>query len=286
MGPHKEHAAPVLVHRGQYYHCHERLTPEYRLGAYEPAIAALDCKRDAVAMIHGIGERWDVWETLLWRLNLPGLRSFSIDMPWSGDRGYHWGLKTGAAHWVGPGLEAVPQEVSVIVAHSLGANAVLEHLCAHGVGSLRAVILISPFYRACQEELDWEMANYYFRNFRSFLEEGILVRPGMKQRDPDMVSAMAEKVHHRIGPVGWLQFLTLLCRTPGLNFRHLAVPFFIIGGARDTACFPADCAALAQALPQGEMTLLPDCGHFSVIERPNTVLQLVQDFLQRTLNQK
>ncbi|MHB8455173.1 MAG: alpha/beta fold hydrolase [Acidiferrobacterales bacterium] len=272
---------PRVSHRGRDYQCLDHDAAEYVLRAYEPLSAASEKER-AITMIHGMEEGWDVWEHLLWHLDL-STRKFSIDVPWSGNRGHLWGERTSAREWVKTGLELVPVESSVIIAHSFGANAVLEHLSANGTGSLRAVVLISPFYRARYDEFDWSLVDYYIRHFRAFLEAGLKVRPGMDRLAPDVLTAMAERVRDQIGPLGWAQFLTLFCRTPGLAMNHLRIPFFVIGGEDDFACFPADCAALAQALPHGRVSILPGCGHFSMLERPHEVMSLVHAFLEPLL---
>lgn len=276
---------PLIVHRGRNYRCLEQETPDYAVRIYEPHLLDTELSGSAIAMVHGMEEGWDVWEHLLWNLDL-GLRNFGVDMPWSGARGHRWGIHVSAAEWVRQGLELIPTDVSVIFAHSLGANAVLEHINIYGTGSLRAIVLVSPFYRARYEQFDWAFVEYYVRHFSKFLEMGLRARNGTDRLSSETLEIMAEKVRDQIGPLGLLQFLSIFCRTPALVLEKFKIPIFIIGGDKDIGCFPEDCISLANALPQASVKIFPDCGHSSMLEKSEEMLSLIREFLKPLVYKK
>ena len=148
-----------------------------------------------------------------------------------------------------------------------------------GAGSfgIRAVVLVSPFYRARAEEFDWDTISYYLNDFHLFLAGGIAARRRSRPLDPELLTGMSEKVRDRIGPYGWLRFFELFSRTPLLDLDALRVPCVVAGGEHDNASFPADCRALAAALPDARVEILPGCGHHLMLEAPERVAELIRE---------
>ena len=61
------------------------------------------------------------------------------------------------------------------------------------------------------------------------------------------------------------------------------VPALVIGGADDWITPPHLMSELADSLPQCEMSLLTQCGHFPWIEQPTAFFRTVREFLTRHL---
>lgn len=235
----------------------------------------------AIGLVHGIEERYDVWDTVV-PLLPDGAGAVAFEMPWDGRAGYRWAADPDVGRWVAAALAASPVPVRVLVAHSFGANAVLEHVHEHP-DAVDALVLVSPFYKRRFEDFDWAVISYYLNDFHLILEEGVRVRAGAKRLDRDVRAAMAEKVRDRIGPHGWLRFFDLFARTPSLDLASLTLPCHVVGGERDFASFPHDCRALAAALPRASVEILPGCGHFCMLEEPAAVAASVGRFLEGCL---
>ncbi len=62
------------------------------------------------------------------------------------------------------------------------------------------------------------------------------------------------------------------------SLRHLPIPALIIHGEHDF-CATALARDIAEALPNGRLALLEDCGHFAYLEQPVAVRTLMLDFL-------
>jgi pimeloyl-ACP methyl ester carboxylesterase len=141
------------------------------------------------------------------------------------------------------------------------------------------VVLVSPFYRAAHDDFDWPAISYYLNDFHRILAAGIRVRDGGRI-DPDLRENMARRVRDRIGPYGWTRFFEAYLETPALPLDRVHTPILIISGARDFAAFPADTEALRAVLPNCRAHILPDRGHFPMVEGPAEFGRLVDDFLR------
>lgn len=264
--------APSCVNRS------ERIVHGFTICAKEVRRASMSAEIPVV-FIPGMETRWDVCDPLFAALDAR-LRLVNVDLPWGGRQGNGWGLAAPPHEWVREGLEVATASAAVVVAHSFGANALLEYLRIHGGGLVRAAVFIAPFYRATTEEFDWSVLRYYVDQFGHLLEEGLAVR---KSGSTEHIAAMAEKVRERIGPYGWVEFFRLFLLAPTLDLGRLEIPCLVLAGANDFAAFPEYASALARALPMAEAIVLPDCGHFCAIERPDLVARAINEFLERAV---
>ena len=60
-------------------------------------------------------------------------------------------------------------------------------------------------------------------------------------------------------------------------------PLYVISGKNDTSPSPTTAAALARAAPRGHFELVPDCGHYVNLERPQAFEALLAQFLRAEL---
>ncbi len=264
----------------QWSRCYQHQLDGQTLRMFEWARPSLPAP--ALAMVHGLEEGWDVWLDLCLRLS-DRFNLFSLDLPWSGRRGYRWGHRRSPADWLHQILQAMPIPPEALVAHSFGANTVLEYLQQYEAHGLRAVVLVSPFYCPRYEDLDWALYERVAHNFRRVMEHGLRVRKGGRPVDPSMLSDMTEKVLDRVGPLGYLEFFSLYVRTPALELERLRLPVQIVSGEQDYASTPAGNAALARSLPNAQLEQIPACGHYCMLERPDRLAEAVRRFLTEQL---
>jgi pimeloyl-ACP methyl ester carboxylesterase len=237
-----------------------------------------------VGLIHGLEETFDVWTDLVPLLPATA-EVHAFGLPWDGRHGQDWAWACEPRRWVDRALGLLPATPPVLIAHSFGANAMLEHLDATGCAGIRGLVLISPFYRHTHADFDWDTLSYYVNEFHRILEEGIRVRSPRGRRSVEVLTAMGERLRDRIGAHGWLRFFDLFARTPGLDLDALGIPCLVIGGETDVASWPNDCRALAAALPEATGVILGDCGHFPMLERPAETAALVSHFLACLANE-
>lgn len=238
-----------------------------------------------VLLLHGLAANDSVWEPAL--AELPdGLRLWTARMPWRTETIAGLGTETDLAGRLAQALESVPGGAEVVVAHSMAANVLLDLLdrdLRAGVDvprryGIRALVLVSPFYRSHTEQFDWETISYYLNDFHLIMEEGIRAHSGGRV-PADLRRAMGERVRERVGPYGWFRFFDLYLRTPSLAVGRLALPTLVLAGETDFAAPPGEGVALAGALPDARSLVLPGCGHFPMLDAPGRFAAAVAEFV-------
>jgi pimeloyl-ACP methyl ester carboxylesterase len=88
---------------------------------------------------------------------------------------------------------------------------------------------------------------------------------------------VAREIERRLYEETWLRpEYDLLPR-----LRHLDVPTLVVHGDRDFV--PIEVARhIASAVPHARLVMLPDCGHFAYLERPDEVREQASAFLAPT----
>jgi pimeloyl-ACP methyl ester carboxylesterase len=231
-----------------------------------------------VLLLHGLGGTSAVWRTLADRAPA-GLQLWTADLPWGLDTAADWVHDPDVGQWIVRALAAMPAgRADVVVAHSFAATALLDVLDRAGPPRPRALVLVSPFYRARTEDFDWLALRNSLDAFPRLLADCVRLhvrRPLAAGVDEDM----ARHLLARIGAYGWARFLDLYLRTPRLRTSRLDLPVLAISGERDDAASPADGVALARALPDCRLEIFPGCGHFPMAEQPDRFARLVAEFL-------
>jgi pimeloyl-ACP methyl ester carboxylesterase len=67
------------------------------------------------------------------------------------------------------------------------------------------------------------------------------------------------------------------------ELAHLAIPTLVLCGDRDRVEPVESALSLSRSLPDGELLVLPRCGHFAPRERPAELSAMVESFLDRVL---
>ncbi|HEX6074129.1 MAG TPA: alpha/beta hydrolase [Micromonosporaceae bacterium] len=241
---------------------------------------AQDSPAIRMALLHGLGSSVTVWDPL--RSALPSdVESWAFAFPWDSGQGPGWAMEPDTRVWLEHAWAAAPGRPDIVVAHSFGANVLLDWVSRQGTAGCRGVVLMSPFYRPDPDMFDWAAIKHYLNDFEDLVRAGILARLNGSRPATDVLEAMVSKVRDRIGPYGWMRFFDLYTRTPLLDLSAVDVPCLVLGGGHDTAAYPHDVRGLADALPDAVAHILPDSGHFSMIDNTARVADLLRGFLHR-----
>ncbi|WP_237408342.1 alpha/beta fold hydrolase [Streptomyces sp. M2CJ-2] len=235
-------------------------------------------------LLHGLAENDSVWDRCV--EGLEEYEVWSARLPWRSERTNEWARERDLAVPLAEALEAVPGGPQVVVAHSMSSNLLLDLFDRESRAGrdpfarfgVRAVVLVSPFYRRTAEEFVWENLSSSLDGFLLIMEEGIRVHSA--GRLPSEIQlAMAQRVRDRVGPHGWLRFFESYLRTPELEPVRMTVPCLVLGGENDIAAVPAESETLAADLPDARVRILPGCGHFPMIEEAERFASEIRAFV-------
>jgi alpha-beta hydrolase superfamily lysophospholipase len=231
--------------------------------------------------VHGMEEDAQVWGPLIDVLGEAGAH-FAIELPWGTRCENDWVLSDDRLEdqlrLAAQNLLAPHRSPTVAVAHSFGGLAVLEYLHRHGTAAFDALVLIAPFYRFAGHALDWAKLKSLGDHYRRFLQECVAVRLGAEV-ESDILQRMAEHVRERIGPVGCIEFLHHYNRSARIDLTAIALPVLVIAGEDDYYCSRREAEEIAGAFPVGRSVVLPDTGHFCMLDLPHAVASHILDFL-------
>lgn len=222
----------------------------------------------ALVAAHGIEDSWKNWRELTGKV--PGYTPYALQLPWHGGNDYTWPAGGGPADWLRRALALVPEQPKVLVGHSFGANAILEHLSTlEGDPELDAVLLVAPFYRPADFPLSEPLRLRSLAAFRRVLVDGLRVSLGSKagRMDPEVLSLMEHKLLGRAVPAGFPVFYDAFEASGHHDLSRITVPTLVLVGRGDEGMTPMRAAALDRAMPAATLRVKPNYGHFCHMEQ-------------------
>ena len=236
----------------------------------------------AVVAAHGIEDSWRTWLPTVGRLT--GHALYSLQLPWSSGNDYRWRERDDPGSWLAAALDLVPAPPTVLLGHSFGANAVLQHLAASDPpAELAAVALVTPFYRPLDFAATADLRTRSLAAFRRALVDGLRLRQGARvaKLDPEINFMMAKALLERVVPQGFPVFYAEFLHSGRLDLGRIGVPTLVLGGTRDEGLTPVRAAALAATMPAAAVRLRADYGHFCHADRAGDVAAEITGFLDR-----
>lgn len=173
--------------------------------------AAGDPGRGRVLFLHGLSNSSSVWDACVEQgRRTDGPELWAADLPWRGRSVAGWSARGDLVPYMGDALRAVPGGAGVVVAHSMGANVLMEFLARRIEEGLdpftefgvHGMVLVAPFYRRAAEEFDWASLAYSVDNMAPLIAEGIRVHAG--DRVSGATHAAPGRAHPRLGRPLWL----------------------------------------------------------------------------------
>lgn len=234
----------------------------------------------AVVLLHGFPDSWQVWEDVIAAL-ADDYRVLALDQRGHGDteKPPCCYAPSDFADDVTAFMDALAVDVATVVGHSFGSFVAQNFAIRHPERVERLVLIGSgvAFDNAVGQE------------FRDFLPD-VPDSP-----DPAMVREFQRSTFHRVpDDAAFERIMAQSMKVPGHVWRSLGaalaedrtarlaalrMPTLLIAGDRD-ALFPLDeQQRLFRALPNAELTVYPDTGHFIQVERPQRFLADLREFL-------
>lgn len=236
-----------------------------------------------VWLVHGAGGRTDQWRSVRPALLAAGHRVVAFDAAGHGDSP----APRRFGHYAGAELVADLRELlarhggprNLLVAHSYGCSQVLALLAAPDQAALPAVeraVLLAPAGPEAQRRTPWIfwLPVWLLARLRPQLSAGFRAAAWGSDADPaliDLETAISDRNPLHMIKALFRQRLTLDAAT----LARVRVPVQILAGDQDGLTPAAGAQALAAALPQATLAVLPRTGHQILLERPQAVIDAV-----------
>jgi pimeloyl-ACP methyl ester carboxylesterase len=237
----------------------------------------------SVLLLHGMGGGVSGWNDLC--ALLPAhLELWDVDLPWSLTGEPAWARDPEVTQWVSVPVEdlrrALGRGPDIIVAHSFAANLILELLAGTDLLEFTPTVLVSPFHRGTQADLDWpavipSMENCYAEFFR-------LMR-NRRRNGGDIDVVMARRLCSLMGTYAPLRFYEVYRRTPELALESLTAPVLLVGGSADIGASVDGIRLLSKRIPEANMAIIDGCGHFPMSENAPELARLIENFIDQCL---
>ncbi|MFJ6194952.1 alpha/beta fold hydrolase [Micromonospora sp. NPDC092111] len=252
-----------------------------------PGAGPPDGRGRVVAAVHGLADNRTTWQRLAVALGA-GFRWYGVDAPWSGDAGgssVDWAAPSaGPARWLRQALAAVPEPVDVLVGHSFGANAVLDHLATRPEPTVRAAVLLAPLVRPAARAPHPVLVARTRAAIRQVVADGLRIRLGRRAAHvaDDVFAAMVDKAVARVPDGAAHVVLDRLLATPRPALGQVSTPTLVLAGRGDQRLAGVRATSLA-VMPEVDVRIRPHYGHFCHITQATEVAAECAEFLDRVV---
>ena len=253
--------------------------------------------RPALVFVHGLGANLTNFEHIAPPFHEAGWRVAGLDLPGFGLSGKphrDYTIAGFAGHLSGF-LDHLGARRAVLVGHSLG-GLVAAELALDKPERVAALILVSP---AGLFRLPAPLKLVGRAVWRS-----LLLRPALQLSARQLLGRVFHKENARTRafvdasthPDAGGRFLDELSRVMGADRRdlvgkhllddaeRLTVPTLILWGERDRLLPFSEVPAFTARLPRGQLEVIPNCGHMSIVEEPESVVARASAFLRRCVS--
>lgn len=239
----------------------------------------------SVLLLHGMATGVSSWDELA-SLLAPHLELWDVTLPWSVTGDPAWAREPDVTQWVSAPLghlrRVAGRGPDVVVAHSFAANVVLELLTGSDLLASTPVVLLSPFYRSADADLDW--ATFVPDLKRCYSRVAEESRRRRSRVSDEAREAVVHRILERMGTHAPLRLYETYQRTPLLRLESLTMPLFLVGGSDDDMGASADgVRALAGRIPHARVEILDGCGHFPMTERAPQLAALLEEFIDQAM---
>ena len=258
------------------------------LHVFDRTVVEEEGEGDAVVCVHGLGGSTNTFTPLMpslarnrvVRVDMPGsARSHRVDGPLTIERFVETllsvctRLNVTRAHWVG---------------HSLG-TIVCQHLAVAAPKLVKSIALFGPLItppEAARTAIRARAAKARGEGTAGMHEIALglvnaAISADTRQRSPLAVAFVRESLM-RQDPEGYARTCEALAAATPAAVDRIEVPVLLVTGEEDGVAPPQSVRAFAEKLHSAKSTrvvVLPRCGHWTPIERPEDCARELRDFL-------
>ena len=152
-----------------------------------------------------------------------------------------------------------------LVAHSFGAT-VLALALTSSIQDIDGAVFCSPFWKtATSSGLTWKDFRMVIDNYEEVVQS-FIVHSLEKRVDKEVVQIMTDKILEHSKPISLIQFFEFLSFLPQTDFSRTNIPCLLIIGNRDKVVNPSNAQHLHSLLPNSNILIMNEIGHFPMIE--------------------
>lgn len=229
-------------------------------------------------LAHGLEDSWESWLPLARQVD-PQWRIVALELPWRPGNDYRWRRRPSSA-WLGDALDLLDRHPDLIVAHSYGANALLELLSSGDPRPGVTAALICPLYRPPDVAVTWKIFDRSRRAFETHIHDSLMTRLATRAAriSDDVVESMISKAIDRIGPAGFLAVFDQFVSSATVPLDEITASVLVLAGGADPTLSPDAATSLARRIPHTSLLIDDDYDHFCYVRRPAEVADRIMRF--------
>jgi 3-oxoadipate enol-lactonase len=245
---------------------------------------------EAVVCVHGLGGTSNSFTPLM--PVLARYRVVRIDLPGSG-RSHRVEGELSIARMVDAALSVCSRlnvERAHWVGHSMG-TIVLQHLAVAQPKLVRSLALFGPLpappdaARAALRTRAAKARSEMVAGMQAIADALVVAATSAdtRQRLPGAVAFVRESLM-RQDPEGYARSCEALADAQPAAIERIEVPTLLVTGDEDAVAPPQVSRAMSERMPRARAVVLPRCGHWTPIERPDECARELRDFLAAQRN--
>lgn len=237
------------------------------------------CRPAPVLALHGFEDSSESWAPFIDR---SGPMVVAPDLPWSTTAGQEFVEFGPPEESIGRLVDSLA-EISMIIAHSFGAGALLLALNAGRVSlpSDLPLVLLCPLYLPPGESDKVDLRDAFRESLRTALAQRVLEGSPRLTHQGSTVDAMVAFVLKRMGAVGFDALYDGYLRTATVDLELIENPVLIVAGGCDPTFPVARARLLQERLPRSLLLVGQDLGHFPHLSRPGLVARAAEIWATR-----
>ena len=241
----------------------------------------VDGTGDAVICIHGLGGTSNTYAAQMPALD--GRRVVRPDLPCSGRSALVTSPSIGSfVQAVASMAEALGIRSAHVIGHSLG-TIVSQHLAAGHPQLVRSLLLFGAMPEPADGARDALRKRAALARTGAMSEIADTVAAAStssetKQRNPAAFAFVRESIL-RQDREGYARTCEVVAIARAADLSHISCPVLLVTGSDDTSTPPSRAQEIAAAIKHARTIVLPRCGHWATIERPEEANAEIRRFI-------
>ncbi|MCS7168565.1 MAG: alpha/beta hydrolase [Gemmatales bacterium] len=248
----------------------------------------IDGEGPPIIFVHGLGATSNVWHGVRTILKKQ-FRVIAFDLPGSGrsekhEPRYDFATWTALLHEL---VEYWQLAQFVLVGHSMGTILVQLYAGLYP-DRVSGLVLCGPIV-----ELSETRKNLFQQRIETVLKEGMLpivdsvvsgaLTPATRESSSPLPGLVREMLLANDPAHYAAQCRALIEGSARAALSKIRCPVFILEGDQDTVTPLTNCLEILQLVPQAQICIIPNTGHWTMLEQPHLFIAALQQFLARYL---